>query len=558
LALSKSDPTIVKIKTKLILMAAAPVALLGVYAAVSNYSIGRLTVGGLVADKDLIADILPPPLYLIEAHLVSLKLTDEAYRSQFSELESQAIQLRKDYDARQQYWKTELPPGAIRDALLIANRTATAFIKQFDGQLLPLIKQGRISEAHALATGPMTSCYNEHRTAIDQLVALVTHQVTINTAAANDLISFNRRIALLAPLAALLGLGAVCFFVIRSITQPIESLVAGMNRLAEGDLRSRVSVESNDEIGSISQVINSTTERLAGIMKVVNTNANRLGDSSQELDSTSSSLASGSEEMTNQATAVAAAGEQLSTSIRSVAAGTAQISQAAGSVAAAVEEMSASISEVARNCAKESEIARKADNQAQETCQLIGRLGESALQIGKVIEVINSIAEQTNLLALNATIEAASAGEAGRGFAVVANEVKELARQCAAATDQIRNQIGQMQGHTQQSVKAIRDVAEVINEVNRIATSIAAAVEEQSATTNEIAKSLQTVSQATSELSRNVQEAAKGATDVSQSINGISTSANQTATGAQRTYSSAKGLATVAKDLRETVSIFKS
>jgi methyl-accepting chemotaxis protein len=234
-----------------------------------------------------------------------------------------------------------------------------------------------------------------------------------------------------------------------------------------------------------------------------------------------------------------------------------EINQASTMVAAALEEMSSSIQEVARNCTQESEIARKADIQARQTRDLMLKLDDSARQIGKIVELINRIAEQTNLLALNATIEAASAGEAGRGFAVVANEVKELARQSAAATEDIRRQVNLIQENTANSMGAIDDVAKVIEQVSQIAGSIAASVEEQSATTSEIVRSLHNVTSSTKTLSENVKNAASGADEVSRNINGVSQAASESAKGASRISSSAGELSHLAGSLVQLVNRFK-
>jgi methyl-accepting chemotaxis protein len=185
------------------------------------------------------------------------------------------------------------------------------------------------------------------------------------------------------------------------------------------------------------------------------------------------------------------------------------------------------------------------------------KLDESARQIGKIVELINQIAEQTNLLALNATIEAASAGEAGRGFAVVANEVKELARQSAAATQDIRLQVSLIQENTSNSMEAIDDVAKVIEQVSQIASSIAAAVEEQSATTSEIVRSLHNVTSSTKSLSENVKNASSGADEVSRNINGVSQAASESAKGASRISSSAGELSHLAGSLGQLVNRFK-
>ena len=179
------------------------------------------------------------------------------------------------------------------------------------------------------------------------------------------------------------------------------------------------------------------------------------------------------------------------------------MSAGVSSVATAIEEMSASLNEVSKNCQKESQIAASASNQAKSTRDLMDRLGVSSKEVGKVIEVINDIADQTNLLALNATIEAASAGDAGKGFAVVANEVKELAKQTAQATEQISRQIEEMQGSTTSAVAAIEEITKIIEQINAISHTIVSSVEEQTSTVNEIAKSISGASQAATEIARN-------------------------------------------------------
>src|SRR5579884_3876613 len=176
--------------------------------------------------------------------------------------------------------------------------------------------------------------------------------------------------------------------------------------------------------------------------------------------------------------------------------------------------MLASIREISKSANEAALIASRAVTTADATNKTVARLGDSSLEIGKVIKVITSIAQQTNLLALNATIEAARAGEAGKGFAVVANEVKELAKETARATEDIGQKIEAIQHDTRVSVDAIAQIGNIIKEINDISNNIAAAVEEQTVTTNEI--------------SRNVTEAANGTTDIASNIAGVATAAQDT------------------------------
>ena len=357
--------------------------------------------------------------------------------------------------------------------------------------------------------------------------------------------------------AAILILLVAAFFIGRSISRPIVACSREVQKLANGDLTGSVNLKRNDELGTLANSVDTCIENLRKMVQEITHTSEALTESASILTETANSQAAGAEQTNVQAHTVAAAGEELAINSKSMTVSAGEISQASTTVAAAVEEMSSSIQEVARNCTQESEIARKADMQARQTRDLMIKLDESARQIGKIVELINQIAEQTNLLALNATIEAASAGEAGRGFAVVANEVKELARQSAAATQDIRLQVNLIQENTANSMEAIDDVAKVIEQVSQIASSIAAAVEEQSATTSEIVRSLHNVTSSTKTLSENVKNASSGADEVSRNIHGVSQAASESAKGASRISSSAGELSHLAGSLGQLVNKFK-
>jgi methyl-accepting chemotaxis protein len=356
---------------------------------------------------------------------------------------------------------------------------------------------------------------------------------------------------------AILILLVAAFFIGRSISRPIVACSREVQKLAKGDLTGSVNLKRNDELGALADSVDTCIENLRKMVQEITHTSEALTESASILTETANSQAAGAEQTNVQAHTVAAAGEELAINSKSMTASAGEISQSSTTVAAAVEEMSSSIQEVARNCTQESEIARKADMQARQTRDLMIKLDESARQIGKIVELINQIAEQTNLLALNATIEAASAGEAGRGFAVVANEVKELARQSAAATQDIRLQVNLIQENTANSMEAIDDVAKVIEQVSQIASSIAAAVEEQSATTSEIVRSLHNVTSSTKTLSENVKNASAGADEVSRNIHGVSQAASESAKGASRISSSAGELSHLAGSLGQLVNKFK-
>jgi methyl-accepting chemotaxis protein len=358
-------------------------------------------------------------------------------------------------------------------------------------------------------------------------------------------------------LIALLVQSGLAFWITRSITRPINECVLAMKRLAEGDLTTEVVVNRHDELGALGKAINTSITTLRQLVGSLTQSASDLQRSSRNLSNTASTQAAAVEETTVQANTVAAASEELSVNAKTMATAAAQITKSTETVSASIESMSDSLREVSKNCAKESEIARKADIQARETQQLMNKLDESARQIGKVVELINRIAEQTNLLALNATIEAASAGEAGRGFAVVANEVKELARQSAAATEDIRQQVGFIQDHTRASTLSLGEVAKVIEEVSHIAVTIAATVKEQSAATFSVLDTINNVSSASLSLTQNVQQTADGALEVARNINGVSTAAAEGAKGATHISTSATELTALSATLTQLVAKFK-
>jgi methyl-accepting chemotaxis protein len=258
-----------------------------------------------------------------------------------------------------------------------------------------------------------------------------------------------------------------------------------------------------------------------------------------EIVNTVSSAATGLEESASTLTATANRSQDLTIA---VAAASEEASTNVHSVASATEELSSSVNEISRQVQTSAQIAGEAVEQVRRTTGRVAELSQAAARIGDVVELINSIASQTNLLALNATIEAARAGDAGRGFAVVASEVKALAGQTARATDEITQQISNVQAATQESVGAIKEISGTIERIAEIASTIAAAVEQQGA--------------ATQEISRNVQQAAHGTQLVSANITDVQRGATETGSASEQVLTSAKSLAGDSTRLKREVSNF--
>ncbi|HKI36193.1 MAG TPA: GAF domain-containing protein [Gemmataceae bacterium] len=284
------------------------------------------------------------------------------------------------------------------------------------------------------------------------------------------------------------------------------------------------SKERLEALRSVGRMVSAALHRLM-VEQAIRENAGALASSSEELSAASQQMSANAEETAAQAGVVSAAAEQVSKNVQTVATG--------------MEEMSASIKEIAKNSAEAARVAQTAVTAAETTSATMNKLGESSAEIGAVIKVITSIAEQTNLLALNATIEAARAGEAGKGFAVVANEVKELAKETAKATEDIRQKIEAIQLKTKEGVDATEQISSIIRQINDIQGTIAGAVEEQTATTNE--------------MGRNVAEAAKGSSEIAQNITAVAEAAQQMTEGSSNSLGAAQELSRMADELQNIV-----
>ena len=314
-----------------------------------------------------------------------------------------------------------------------------------------------------------------------------------------------------------------------AVIGPLQDVSGVLNKLAGGDFTALVTSKYAGDFDLLANAVNTLSKSVRSALEQIGQNVSALASASEELNKVSQSMGSSADETATQASVVSAAAEQVSNNVQTVATG--------------ADEMGASIKEIAKNTAEATRVASSAVRTAEATNETISKLGQSSAEIGQVIKVITSIAQQTNLLALNATIEAARAGEAGKGFAVVANEVKELAKETAKATEDISRKIEAIQTDTNGAVLAIGQISQVIGQISDIQTTIASAIEEQSATTNEIGRTLA--------------EASKGSTDISKNIGGVAEAARATTVGATDTSKSAHSLEKMAAELRTLVSQFR-
>ncbi|TAF54159.1 MAG: hypothetical protein EAZ60_17645 [Oscillatoriales cyanobacterium] len=360
-----------------------------------------------------------------------------------------------------------------------------------------------------------------------------------------------------------------------NLTEQVRSIAEVSTAVAKGDLSQKITVEVHGEVLQLKDTLNTMVDQLntfadevTGLAKQVvagqlggqatvpdiggtwkdltdnvNLMAANLNAQVQQISEVAIAVSSASEELIIESQNMGAAAEETSAQAGTVSAAADLVNSNTQSVATGIEEMNVSIKEIAKNASEAATVANSAVKMAQSTNQTITKLGVSSAEIGNVVKVITSIAQQTNLLALNATIEAARAGEAGKGFAVVANEVKELAKQTAAATEDISKKVEAIQADTKSSVQAIGQITSIINQISDFQTTIASAVEEQTATTTEIA--------------RNVNQVAIGSSEIARNITSVADAAGSTATSASNTQNSAIELSKTAAQLQGLVNQFK-
>ena len=429
---------------------------LGAVIATSVYGLSQLKVGGPLYNQiklgnDLIADILPPPEYVIEAYLeATLVLHDPA---QLSAHRDRIVQLKKEYDERRDFWvKSDLDPGLKTKLVEKSDSEVRRFWTAIQDGLLPALAKSD-SAAAAKSYAEITARYTAHRAIIDDIVKQTNDQNAATEVAATGRVSTFTWVLWGVSAAVFLVIGAGIFGVAFGVIRPIAEMTAVMKGLAGGDLNVSVpALSRGDEVGAMARAVQvfrdnalrvqsmeqeqaglklkAEGERKAVMQQMADGFDSAIGKIIQTVSTASSELESSAGQLTKTA-------EVTQVLSATVASASEQSSANAQSAAAAAEEMASSVSEISRQVQDLHKISREAVSQVEQTNARISDLAQSASRIGEVVKMISAVAEQTNLLALNATIEAARAGEAGRGFAVVASEVKALAAQTAKATEDL-------------------------------------------------------------------------------------------------------------------------
>ncbi len=349
----------------------------------------------------------------------------------------------------------------------------------------------------------------------------------------------------------------------KSIINPLDRVVSMLQEISTGDgdltvhLPTTATDKKSDELDQLARAFNAFVKKLHEIFQEVADSLNSFNASSIELTTMAETLSSGAQVTSERSNGVAAAAEEMSSNMNSVAAAVEEASTNISQVASAAEEMSSSFSKIVEHTGEVRHVTEEAVQQVQDATGEISGLGDAAGEIGQVVETINSISSQTNLLALNATIEAARAGEAGKGFAVVANEIKELAAQTAAATEEIRDRIGGIQGSVNGTVVAIEQISTVINRVNEIVAAVTVNIEEQDVVSGQIADNVGQASIGIMEVAENVAQSSAVSGQVAGDIAEVSQAADEITASGEQVRQNAEELAALASRLQKLVGNFK-
>ncbi len=551
------------IRTKLGLLVGISATCLLALAISLQVSTRKLLVNGPIylnikSNLDLVADILPPPEYILETNLTVYQLLDETDPAKRDSLIAKCKSLRSDYDTRHEYWLKALAPGVLRNAMTEESyKPAIRFFSVLEQDFIPALQAGNRAKATLIAKDQLKPAYDEHRQAINKAVeqaGLESTQIEQNT---NNSISSSDRLFWILILSFLALQVTIAVTVGTSIIRPVARLTAMLEDIArgDGDLTKRIPIESREEIGRLSELFNSFIAKVHGIVTQITRETLTLSSASEELSATASQFASGSQEIAQNTRVMAVSANEASKGMGTISQSADEMSHGVSTVASAIEQLNASMAEISRSCRQESDIAGEADTASKTTQDQVAKLEQSAQQIGKVVDVINAIADQTRLLALNATIEAARAGEAGKGFSVVAGEVKALAKQTSTATEEIRSHVEKMQADTNNAVHAIAGISDVVRTVNDISQSIMRSVEEQSGAIGEIARTFSGA--AAQEIAQSVARSASEVVGISSGITSLEKANQEASAGVDHLNQAASDLARLSSELRRVISQFK-
>ena len=511
------------------------------FAVVSFDTLSTVQVNGpvykdIIESKDLVADILPPPAYLVESYLLVLQMLQEEDRSKLDELVRRGATLRKEYESRQQHWKRTLALGSLKDTMVVRSYDpGMRFLDLRDRKFIPAIQKGDQKTAQELARGDLKRAYEEHRHAIDKVVVMANEKAVRQEGKARSIIARRNGIQLILAVLAV-GISSLAAYILTQyINGSVNTCLAFAAKVAQGDLTARLDPKGTDELGTLGTHLNSMAENLSQM-------AVQIRGGTQEISSATNQILTMIQQLTTSSAETSSAIAETSATVEEVK----QAARLASEKAKSVAETSGSavgVSEAGKKATEDTiSVIHLIRDQMESISETVVRLSEHGEAIGNVIASVQDLAEQSNLLAVNASIEAARAGEQGKGFVVVAHEIKTLADQSREATarvrgilDDTRKRVSAVVMATEQGIKAVSSGVE----------QSAAAGEAIEA----LAANVNTTAQAATVIHSTSEQQAQGVDQVSTAVGGVAQAMQQNSAGAKQLEEAAKKLGALGESL---------
>ncbi len=538
-----------KINVKLALVVTLFVCGFILFGGYSLYSMHEIKVNGpiykqIILQKDLLADILPPPEYVIESYLTTAQLYLETDNAKISRLIKKGDMLRKDFEDRHAYWTNALPEGTGKDLLVKdAYDTAEEFFNARDKEFIPAILQRDTKRYEHLFHEVMEPIYEKHRLIIDKIVESANVESKNIETQANKIVKKSNALLVAVAGVIVLVVFIITRYITKIITDPLSRLASAIDVMRTGDFTQRLNQERRDEFGTMAAGFNLMADALAGLIGQVqqsgiqvNSSATEMAAALKEQQATSNEVASTTVEIGATAKEISATAKELGRTVgevSGVAESTAQLAVGGQTGLTCLEATMRQIMEATANISAKLAI-----------------LNEKTANINSVVTTINKVADQTNLLSLNAAIEAEKAGEYGQGFGVVATEIRRLADQTAVATYDIEQMVKEMQSAVAAGVMGMdkfnEEVRRGTDEVGKVTTQL-----------GDIIEQVQTLSPRFESVNEGMKSQSAAAGQISEALGQLGESAQQSAQALRQNTEAVEQLATASHGLREAVSLFK-
>lgn len=500
----------------------------------------------IILGKDLIADILPPPEYIIEARLVTLEILETKNRAEYDALEAKFTQLQKDFEQRQQYWEKHKFDEKIYQIITgEVKRSGEVYFSSVQKDLFPLIKEGRYEEAKSLAHGRLETIYDNHRVAIDKLVELATQYAENTETASDETVSNGFTTMAFVVILGIIAILGTLFLTSNRIIQRLNAFNVTINQIAKNhDFSHSIKVDGDDELAHMSHGIDGLVTLLRSTFQTIRSSSNENLSISAELSATTKSIGLSAEEESKIVIQTTSDSDNMMKMMHSSVAKTQTVKEKAFHALENLEEaqsaLMTTIEQLSLTVQSEGEINDR-----------LNALSQEASQVKTVLSVIADIADQTNLLALNAAIEAARAGEHGRGFAVVADEVRKLAERTQKSLVETNATINVI-------VQSINDITDQMNNNTQRIEKLSEASAEVSQYTETAVEALDSTVNAIETLSQEIHHNASTTEEIIHKIQSIHLLSTKNTRSVEEIAQATQHLHQMTENLSEKISVFKT